>query len=89
MLYSTKGLKMAKIEWTEITKGLIKSQLALRNISYLELSRKLDKIGVTETPQSINSKLNRGSFPATFFIQCLRAIGCKLTIKCKGDDLYE
>jgi hypothetical protein len=36
----------------------------------------LKGIGVEETKASIDSKISRGSFSASFFIQCLSVIRC-------------
>lgn len=62
--------------WQNKVKGIIKSELKRRHVSYKELVEKLDAIGVKDTEQNIANKLSRGSFTAVFFIQCLVAIGC-------------
>ena len=36
----------------------------------------LNEIGVEETKASIDSKISRGSFSATFLLQCLTVVGC-------------
>lgn len=48
-----------------------------RGISTGELVILLDRIGVNETKAGIDSKISRGTFSASFLIQCLVAIGCK------------
>jgi hypothetical protein len=37
----------------------------------------LNEIGIEETKASIDSKISRGSFSATFLLQCLTVIGCR------------
>lgn len=45
-------------------------------VTYAELAKRLKKHGLpTETEDSVKAKLKRGSFPATFFLACLAAIG--------------
>jgi hypothetical protein len=66
---------MKKPDWPAESKRVLKSQLALKGVSYKLLARLLGEIGVTETPQSIASKLSRGTFSMTFFLQCTSAIG--------------
>lgn len=65
------------IDWTEKTKGLLKSELKRRNVTYGQLVEKLAEIGVKETDVNIRNKIARGGFTAVFFVQCLEAIGVK------------
>lgn len=66
---------MTKMDWEKDVKGLLKSELARRELSYEQLCEKLKAIGVEEKPENINNKINRGTFSAVFFVQCLKAIG--------------
>jgi hypothetical protein len=63
-------------EWQDRVKGLLKSELKRRNVSYKQLAERLEGLGVHETERNINNKISRGGFSATFFVQCLVAIGC-------------
>ncbi len=63
--------------WNDKIKRLLKSELVRRGISNSELSELLSQIGVDETKSSIDSKISRGTFSASFFLQCLTAIGCE------------
>jgi len=65
-----------EIDWKAKAKQLLKAELVRRNITYEELAERLSVIGVEETKSSIDSKMSRGSFSATFMIQCLTSIGC-------------
>ena len=65
------------IDWTEKTKGLLKSELKRHGITYGQLVEKLAEIGVKDTDVNIRNKIARGGFTAVFLIQCLEAIGCK------------
>lgn len=63
-------------DWSKKVKGLLKSELKRKGISYKELTDKLAEIGVKDSERNIANKLARGSFTAVFFVQCLTAIGC-------------
>lgn len=64
-------------EWQDRVKGLLKSELKRRNVSYKMLAERLEELGVHETERNINNKISRGGFTAVFFLQCLHAIGAK------------
>jgi hypothetical protein len=65
------------LEWQKRVRGLLKAELARRDISYRELVDRLAAIGVKESEQNIANKLARGTFTAAFMVQCLIAIGCR------------
>jgi hypothetical protein len=65
------------VDWQAKVKGLLKAELKRRNLSYSDLAKKLEKIGIPENERNISNKIGRGSFSAIFFFQCLDAIGCK------------
>jgi 3-mercaptopyruvate sulfurtransferase SseA len=64
-------------DWNDKVKRLLKSELVRRGISNSELVEMLEKIGIQETKSSIDSKISRGTFSASFFLQCVTVIGCK------------
>ena len=45
-------------------------------MSYKQLAERLEAMGIHETERNINNKISRGGFTATFFVQCLKAVGC-------------
>lgn len=64
-------------EWKDRARGLLKSELARRNIKQVELARLLeDAYGLKESAQSLSNKISRGTFSAVFMLQILEAIGC-------------
>ena len=67
---------MRSIDWNEHSKRLLKSELVKRGISHEELAYRLQEIGIIETKSSIDSKICRGTFSASFLMQCLHVIGC-------------
>ena len=72
-------------QWQQRVRGLLKAELARRDVTYTELVSRLAAIGVKETEQNIANKLSRGTFTAAFFVQCLDAIGCR-TLRLDADE---
>jgi hypothetical protein len=64
------------IDWNDKVKRLLKSELIKRAISNADLAKLLSENGTEETKASIDSKISRGTFSASFFMQCLSVIGC-------------
>ena len=63
-------------DWQAIVKGLLKAELARRNLSYADLAEKLATIDVKDNERNLSNKIGRGTFTAIFFVQCMEAIGC-------------
>lgn len=66
-----------KEQWRNKAKGILKAEIALRNLEYAEVVEKLKAIGIEETPQNLSNKISRGAFGADFMLQVLTAIGCE------------
>ena len=78
----TTGLVIALAGWRAIrypvrVKGLLKAELKRRNVTYKDLSTRLEAMGIHETAPNPNNKISRGGFSAVFLIQCLAAAGCQ------------
>ena len=53
--------------------AFLKHKLKEGEVTYAELAKRLKKHGYkAETEASVTMKLKRGSFPATWFLACLR-----------------
>lgn len=65
-------------DWRKKASNLLKSELARKGISYDMLREKLAEIGIEETSNSINVKINRGAFSFVFFLQVMKAIDVKV-----------
>lgn len=63
-------------DWNKHVVGMLKAELKRRHMSYRDLAEKLEAIGVHDSERNITNKINRGSFAAAFFVQCLEAMGC-------------
>lgn len=76
--YAAWSIRMTeRDEWEELSKNIIKAELARKDISYSKLSALLNEIGIDVDPSNLNSKINRGKFGFPFFLQCMQAIGTK------------
>lgn len=80
---------MDGLEWKTISKSILKSELSKKSIDYNQLSTKLSYLGISESPANINSKINRGTFSFTFFVQCMKAIETNNIIIDIKENIYE
>ena len=70
---------MAKAaNWEERAKRFLKAELKKADVGYRELADRLKGHGLEESEASVANKLSRGTFPATFFIAALIAIGAEV-----------
>ncbi len=65
-------------KWQKKATNILKAELARRGTTYDQLKEKLAKIGVKRTANSINVKINRGSFSFVFFLQVMNALEAKV-----------
>ena len=68
---------MERKDWENRVKGILKAEVKRRNMTYDQLAAKLAEIGVHDSARNIINKINRGTFSAVFFVQCLEALGAK------------
>ncbi len=61
----------------EDVKAILKAELRLRDMTYADLIDRLADRGIVETEANLRNKISRGAFTASFFVQCLLAIGCE------------
>lgn len=66
-----------KTDWEAKVANLLKAELKRHGVTYAQLVEKLEAIGVEEKEVNIRNKLARGKFSASFFAQCLVAIGSR------------
>lgn len=62
-------------DWKASAKNILKAELKRKGVDYDTLAEKLNELGVEENYNSINTKINRGTFTFQFFLQCMEAIG--------------
>lgn len=58
-------------------KEILKGEIKRRGLTYADLVTRLGEQGIVETEANLRNKISRGSFTATFFMQCLVAMGCQ------------
>jgi len=66
------------LSWEDRAKRYLKAELKRTDIGYRELAERLKKHGLEESEASIANKLSRGTFPATFLLATLVAIGAEV-----------
>lgn len=66
-----------KTDWKKQATNLLKAEITRRGLTYEQLQIKLSALGVKETANSINVKINRGTFSFIFFLQVMMAIEVK------------
>lgn len=74
-LITLESKAMDEQDWKSTAKNILKSELARKGVDYETLSVKLKDLGIEESYNSINTKINRGAFTFQFFLQCMKALG--------------
>jgi Domain of unknown function (DUF6471) len=69
------GLAKDEEELATRTARFLKAELKRADVTYEELALRLKEHGLNETRDSIAAKLKRGTFPATFLLACVAALG--------------
>jgi hypothetical protein len=59
----------------------IKSELAKRDINYVQLSKMMKSKGYNENSDTIRTKIHRGSFSFAFLLEVCDSLDIELTIK--------
>jgi len=62
-------------------KVFIKSILLNKNINYVQLSKLMNKKGYHETPDTIRTKVHRGSFSFSFILEVCDTLDIELFAK--------
>jgi hypothetical protein len=69
------GFAKSEAEIAERAARFVKAELKRADVTYEQLAERLKEHGLLETRDSIAAKLRRGTFPATFFLAVMAAIG--------------
>lgn len=70
------GIVIVNFNPGEKAKGILKAELAKRNISYQRLAELMNQRGWNLTKASIDNRMSRGAFSADFLLDALKVIGC-------------
>ena len=68
---------MADEPLTQWMVGIIRGRMAEQGLSYADLEDRLRAIGVDDNERNLRNKVMRGTFSATFWVQCLVAVGVR------------
>lgn len=68
---------MDEITGQRWVKGTLKGEMEKRGLTYADLARRLQQLGLDENERNLRNKVARGTFSAVFFMQCLQAIGVR------------
>jgi len=63
-----------RTDWEAKARGIIRGEMARKNVTYSQLVERLESIGVTEDERNLRNKVSRGKFTAAFMLQCLIAM---------------
>jgi hypothetical protein len=69
------GIAATERELADKTARYLKAELKRAGITYEDLAERLKEHGLEETRDSVAAKLKRGTFPATFLLAVVAAIG--------------
>lgn len=61
--------------WEAEARGVLVAELASKKVTYKELSRRLEALGIKESAGQLNRKVNRQKFSAAFLLACMAALG--------------
>ena len=64
----------------EKAKQIIKVELAKKNINFVELAKKMNEQGYKESPDTIRSKLHRGTFSFAFALEVLDTLNLSFAV---------
>jgi len=58
----------------------VKSELAKRDINYVQLAKLMKEKGYQETPDTIRTKIHRGSFSFSFILELCDTLNLELSL---------
>ncbi len=63
-------------EWAAVVKRFIRSEMVLHEVTYEELSKRLEtQFGTVQTVNNLKSKINKGVLGTQLFLQILNVLG--------------
>ena len=65
-------------EWAAVLKGVLRSEMSLRSITYAELSHRLEqRFAIHQSENNLKTKVNKGVLGAQLFLQILIVVGAE------------
>ena len=74
----TVDLEDVENSWREKARTLLRVEQRRQNLTYADIAKRMQAIGVSETEGSVRNKISRGTFPATFMLQFMHVLGIDL-----------
>lgn len=74
----TVDLEDVENSWREKARTLLRVEQRRQNLTYADIAKRMQAIGVSETEVSVRNKISRGTFPATFMLQFMHVLGIDL-----------
>ncbi|KPJ93802.1 MAG: hypothetical protein AMJ53_06555 [Gammaproteobacteria bacterium SG8_11] len=63
-------------QWAAVIKRLIRAEMTLHDVTYEELSKRLEnQFGTIQTVNNLKAKINKGVLGAQLFVQILNVLG--------------
>ena len=63
-----------RTDWETMARGIVRGEMARKNVTYSQLVERLESIGVKEDERNLRNKVSRGKFTAAFLLQCMKAL---------------
>ena len=77
-------------EWAMVIKRVIRSEMALHEVTYAELSQRLKQsYGIQQSESNLKAKINKGVLGAQLFVQVLSVLGTATLDLKKTQELYQ
>lgn len=64
--------------WREKARTLLRVEQRRQNLTYADIAKRMQAVGIEETEVSVRNKISRGTFPATFMLQFMHVLGIDL-----------
>ena len=69
--------KYNTLTWNKIVKQFIRSEMSKKSVDYKELSHRLAQINISQTPDNLRSKINKGILGAQLLMQILLVLNVR------------
>lgn len=73
--------KEKRVYMKQIARQFIRSELAKRDLNYVQLAQLMQQKGYKETPDTIRSKIHRGSFSFPFLLEICDTLNLDFYLK--------
>ena len=68
------NIPATEVEWRAQAAQILKAELSRHGVKYAELRERLAALGIEESYGGLATKINRGKFSFTFFLQCMQTL---------------